>query len=337
MSCASAGGRAGGRKKRKVAEPEPSPAGLVRCREVAGAPGEPVGSPRARGEPSAPELRKLLAQPERVLVEEGIPQVHRRPLVEVTVEHGRCGREGARGVRGSPHLHPHRLPERGRTPARDPAPMRPYPAAEKQKVSAGLRSTRSGWSPATAGSEADRQTDREESGITRASVWGQPAPRLCTGQGRRCRPGEQPPSPKVKRLRGFSRRAGTLKLQTSRSSQIPVNPLPGGCGQHRAAPSPAGQGRGVGMDPRSGGGDGGGCPGAGHGVRAAPLGAGAGAGGGIWGWGRGQGRTQLWERRGRRCLDRARTPDSSWCRLMPAGRQLAPSSERWRVLGINPR
>ena len=161
------GGRGGRRARRSHPQRDP--------REVRGDGGGLRGS-------SAAEMLKLLAQPERVLVEERVAQVHRRPLVEVTVEHS-CCREG-RGVRKggrTPTFAPPQAPQKGQDPTRDPTAASPYPAAGKQTGSAGLRSTRSGWSPASAGSEADGRTDRNKPGVSLGA-----APHASG-------PGEQPP------------------------------------------------------------------------------------------------------------------------------------------------
>jgi len=108
---------------------------------------QPLGSVPSRGGaaegqqvgagPSTAEVSKLLAQPERVLVEEWVAQVHRSPLVEVAVEHSRCGREGGEGagtkLGGVPQAADRAVPAAS-------VSVSPYPAAGKQTVSAGLRS-----------------------------------------------------------------------------------------------------------------------------------------------------------------------------------------------------
>lgn len=122
-------------------------------------------------------------------------------------------REGA-GVRVGPHLGPHSLPEKGQDPTREPATVSPYPAAGKQKGSAGLRSTRSGWSLATAGSETDRQTGaRENPSVSLGAVHGPGATLPAWGA-----------APRAQRLSssgGFSQRVGTY---SSFRLQILANP-----------------------------------------------------------------------------------------------------------------
>lgn len=102
----------------------------------------PQGEELQRGQqagvgPSTTEVSKLLAQPERVLVEEWVTQVHRSPLVEVAIEHSRCGKKGGEGTGtklwGVPQAGDRVVPAFS-------ASVSPYPAAGKQIVSAGLLS-----------------------------------------------------------------------------------------------------------------------------------------------------------------------------------------------------
>lgn len=190
------------------------------------------GWPRARGEPSAAEVGKLLAEPERVLVEEGVAEVHRRPLVEVAVEHGRCRR--GEGVRQTPTFLPTPGPRKGQDPTTDPTTVSPYPAAGKQKGSGGSRSTRSGWSLASAGSVADGQTDRQTGARNNPGVSLGAAPVASGSLGAKeqhCRH----PGPKVKQLTGdLASEPGPILASDSRSQQIPGNPLPGWRGQRRS-------------------------------------------------------------------------------------------------------
>lgn len=86
---------------------------------------------------STTEVSKLLAQPERILVEEWVTQVHRSPLVEVAVEHSRCENKEGEGTGtklwGVPQAGDRAVPAAS-------ASVSPYPAAGKQIVSAGLLS-----------------------------------------------------------------------------------------------------------------------------------------------------------------------------------------------------
>lgn len=163
--------------------------------------------------------------------------MHRRPLVEVTVEHSRCGREGGEG---GPPTSPPQAPRKRQDPTWDPATTSPYPTAGKQKGSAGLQSTRSGRSPATAGSETDRQTGAKNN--PRVSFGGsnlclrlpQPGVLLGTGQGRRCwLRGAAPPPQRLSSSGDLASEPGPILASDFRSLQIPINPLPGWRGQHR--------------------------------------------------------------------------------------------------------